>query len=159
MAHWRALAKQAAGATIVTAGLSLTADAEVSLLLTGDVRMQALNLQWRHKDKPTNVLSFPAAPVAIGEMVGPMLGDIVIAFETVEREALQEGKSLDDHFVHLVVHSLLHLFGYDHETPADAERMEAMEIAILATLGIGDPYAEPAGQRLTADADTNKKSR
>jgi probable rRNA maturation factor len=114
--------------------------AEISLLLADDERLRALNSEWRGLDKPTNVLSFPAA--APGRLAqAPVLGDIAIAFETLAAEARDEGKSPADHFSHLVIHGFLHLIGYDHETPADAERMESLERTILADLGIADPYA------------------
>ncbi|TIX40762.1 MAG: rRNA maturation RNase YbeY, partial [Mesorhizobium sp.] len=99
-----------------------------------------LNVGWRGKDKPTNVLSFPAFPFARGGPLPPMLGDIVLAAETVVREAALEHKPLENHISHLVIHGLLHLLGYDHETDAEAELMEATERAALARLAIPDPY-------------------
>jgi probable rRNA maturation factor len=99
-----------------------------------------LNRDWRGKDKPTNVLSFPAMPVTPGGAVPPMLGDIALAFETVAAEAALEGKSFDHHLVHLIVHGLLHLLGHDHEDDVQAEAMEALERAALARLAIPDPY-------------------
>lgn len=121
--------------------------AELSLLLTDDRRIRIVNRDWRGFDKATNVLSFPAAPPE-RISASPVLGDIVLAFETVAREADGEDKAFGDHLSHLVVHGLLHLLGEDHETQAQAERMEAIETAALARLGIGDPYAgsdpEPA---------------
>lgn len=114
--------------------------AELSLLLTDDRRIRIVNRDWRGFDKATNVLSFPAAPP---ERIAksPLLGDIVVAYETVAREAEAEGKSVPDHFRHLVIHGLLHLLGEDHETEAEARRMEALEVEALAHLGIADPYA------------------
>ena len=97
--------------------------------------------EWRDKDKATNVLSFPAFPLEPGGMPGPMLGDIVIARETVEREALELEKSFEDHLTHLLVHGFLHLFGYDHMDEEEAEEMESLETRILAVLGLSDPYA------------------
>ena len=94
-----------------------------------------------YEDKPTNVLSFPAFPVKIGQELPPMLGDVVLAAETVAREAELEGKPLGHHITHLVVHGVLHLLGHDHEEETEAERMEALERAALATLAIPDPYA------------------
>jgi probable rRNA maturation factor len=105
--------------------------------------MRRLNASFRGKDKPTNVLSFPAAPPPPG-MKGTeslFLGDLALGYETCAAEALAEGKSLRDHLSHLVVHGLLHLLGYDHETGVEAERMEGRERAILAALGIADPYS------------------
>ncbi|MCM2291555.1 rRNA maturation RNase YbeY [Allorhizobium sp. BGMRC 0089] len=114
---------------------------EVSLVFTDDEDIKAINAEWRGQDKPTNVLSFPAFPIAPGEPPGPMLGDIVIARETVAREALDLDKSFEDHLTHLLVHGFLHLFGYDHMTTDEAEEMEGLETRILARLGLSDPYA------------------
>ena len=121
--------------------------AEVSILLTDDRAARALNHAWRGRDQATNVLSFPAFdldPEALPEAPPrpqATLGDIVLALETVRREALQEGRSLDAHLCHLVVHGTLHLLGFDHEAEPAAERMEALEGVILNGLGIADPYA------------------
>jgi probable rRNA maturation factor len=111
----------------------------VSVALIDDGSMARLNKRWRNKNTPTNVLSFPTPPSAkhVGQR---MLGDIVLAFETIEREAVADGKTMNDHVAHLVTHAMLHLLGYEHEADRDAERMEALEINILATLGIADPY-------------------
>ncbi|MGB0630363.1 MAG: rRNA maturation RNase YbeY [Alphaproteobacteria bacterium] len=111
---------------------------ELSVLLTDDARMAVLNENWRGKTGPTNVLSFP------GDLDGPgpaMLGDIALALETVTAEAKAAGISVSDHFSHLVVHGMLHLLGYDHETDREALEMEGLETDILGTLGIDDPYA------------------
>jgi probable rRNA maturation factor len=133
-----ALATQAA---LAVAPLQPLAGAELSLLLTDDRRIRGVNRDWRGFDKATNVLSFPAAPP--GRVAqSPALGDIVLAHETMTREAQADGKSLGDHLSHLVVHGLLHLLGEDHETPDQAERMERLEIAALARLGIANPYAD-----------------
>lgn len=119
---------------------------ELSLVLSDDAHVRELNREWRGIDKPTNVLSFPAedrtphTPPRI-----PMLGDVVMAHETVLREAAEQSKRSADHFTHLLVHGVLHLFGHDHDTDAAAERMESIEIAALATLGIADPYAHYDG--------------
>ena len=133
---------------IVAAVLAAEAEAlagppEVSVLLTDDAHVRELNRIWRDKDKATNVLSFPALdddlpPAPPGEPV--LLGDVVLAFETVEREAREEDKPLRDHVAHLLVHGTLHLLGYDHEDPAQAEAMERREAGILAGLGVPDPY-------------------
>jgi probable rRNA maturation factor len=112
---------------------------EVSLLLGDDAAIAELNRLWRGKDGPTNVLSFPPAPGQGGETA--FLGDIALAAETIAAEAEFQGKSLEAHAAHLAVHGFLHLLGYDHENPADAETMEARERAILVSLGIADPYA------------------
>lgn len=114
---------------------------EVSLVFTDDAAIREINAEWRGKDKATNVLSFPAFPVTPGKMPGPMLGDIVIARETLEREAEDLDKPFDDHLTHLLVHGFLHLFGYDHIEKDEAEKMEALETRILAGLGLSDPYA------------------
>lgn len=140
LASLRARALQAAEAALAVAPTKPCDGAELSLLLTDDKRIRVVNRDWRGFDKATNVLSFPAAPPDRIAM-SPVLGDIVIAYETLEREAQAEDKSLADHFSHLVIHGLLHLLGEDHETEAEAQRMEALEVAALARLGIADPYA------------------
>jgi len=112
---------------------------DVSLCLADDAALRTLNLRWRGIDKPTNVLSFPAAPP--GRLANPTaLGDIALAYETLAREAEDLGVPLADHYRHLLAHGFLHLIGYDHETDVDAERMEALETRILTRLGAGDPY-------------------
>jgi probable rRNA maturation factor len=113
---------------------------DVSLCLADDAALRALNLRWRGFDKPTNVLSFPAAPIGHGGEP-TALGDIALAYETLAREAEDLGVPLADHYRHLLAHGFLHLIGYDHETDAEAERMEALETKILTRLGVGDPYA------------------
>lgn len=110
----------------------------VSLLLGDDKSIADLNQQFRNKGGPTNVLSFPPAP---GGAEPGFLGDIALAAETIVEQAQFQGKRFEHHAAHLVVHGFLHLLGYDHENPADAEIMEARERAILASLGIEDPYA------------------
>ena len=125
---------------IEIAGLKFPDGAELSLVLAGDKTLKSLNNEWRQKDKPTNVLSFPGEDIAIGETAGIMLGDIVISLETTGREAALENKTFEDHLSHLVVHGFLHLFGYDHETDKEAVQMESLETKILNELGIDDPY-------------------
>lgn len=115
---------------------------EVSLVFTDDASIREINAEWRSQDKPTNVLSFPAFPLTPGKMPGPMLGDIVVAQETLVREAQALGKPFDEHLSHLLVHGFLHLFGYDHMEENDAERMEGLETRILASLGLSDPYGD-----------------
>ncbi|MDX3926601.1 MAG: rRNA maturation RNase YbeY [Shinella sp.] len=115
---------------------------EVSLVFTGDAEIRDINAQWRGQDKATNVLSFPAFPVTPGKMPGPMLGDIVLAYETLQREASEMGKPFDEHLTHLLVHGFLHLFGYDHLETEEAEKMEGLETRILAELGLSDPYGD-----------------
>lgn len=121
--------------------------AEVSVLLTDDGQVRELNRDYRGKDKATNVLSFPAEE-ELGAGLPPgfplLLGDIVVALETTAREAEAEGKSVRDHLAHLLVHGTLHLLGHDHEDDAQAERMEALEVELLAALGVADPYREEA---------------
>jgi probable rRNA maturation factor len=112
----------------------------IGVLLTDDAAIRALNAGFRGKDKATNVLSFPA-PAMPGDPE-PMLGDIALGFETCAREADDESKTLQDHATHLVIHGVLHLLGLNHETETEAEAMETREIAVLAGLGIADPYAE-----------------
>lgn len=110
-------------------------EGEVVVLLSDDAAVRDLNARFRDKDKPTNVLSFPAA-----ESAAPHLGDVVLAYGVCAHEAEAQGKSLSDHLTHLVVHGVLHLLGRDHEDDADAEEMEGEERAILADLGVADPY-------------------
>jgi len=113
--------------------------AEVSLLFCNDARIRVLNAQFRGMDKPTNVLSFPGPePLETARV----LGDIAIAYETVAREAEEQGKALSDHLCHMIVHGFLHLLGFDHETDEEAEAMEADETRVLHSLGIADPYRE-----------------
>ena len=120
----------------------------VSLLYTSDEDVRALNSEWREKDKPTNVLSFPMLEREDLLDLSPdgppeMLGDIAMAYETCAREAQEKGASLEDHATHLLIHGLLHLAGLDHEiSEADAVHMEALEIKALALLGIADPYGD-----------------
>ncbi|MCJ2013812.1 rRNA maturation RNase YbeY [Methylobacterium sp. J-076] len=116
---------------------------EVSVLLADDGTVQDLNRTWRGKDKPTNVLSFPAAPQPRHAEAATPLGDVVLAYETMVRESAEQRKPLQNHLAHLLVHGTLHLVGQDHELgEAEAEAMEALEVAALATLGIPDPYAD-----------------
>jgi probable rRNA maturation factor len=129
----------AARAALAAAGLG---PAIVGVILSDDAEQRRLNREYRGKDAPTNVLSFPIGDAAPGG--GPvMLGDVVLAFETVAREAGEQDKPLADHLRHLVVHGVLHLLGFDHETDAEAEVMEAHEREILAGLGVPDPYRDP----------------
>jgi probable rRNA maturation factor len=147
---WSALAgteravQLAADAVAAWPGL-ISGTATVSIALSSDAEVAALNGQFRGKSKPTNVLSFPAG---VGAEPG-FLGDIILGGETVAREAAGQDTPFTHHVQHLIVHGVLHLLGFDHETPADAERMEALEISILAELGIANPY--------TGELDTAKK--
>lgn len=136
---WPALAERAARAAAAHSGYPELADTEVSVKFTSDEEVQALNAAWRGKDKATNVLSFPMAETPEG---APMLGDIVLAEGVCAREAAAKNVAIETHATHLVVHGMLHLLGYDHETgDDDAEAMEAIERKALASLGISDPYA------------------
>jgi probable rRNA maturation factor len=138
--HWEGLAARVAAAVALRPELDVPDGAELSLLLTDDAHVRVLNRDWRGKDTPTNVLSFPSADE--DEEPGPLLGDVVVARETTAREAVADALSFDDHFVHLLVHGLLHLFGFDHEVDEEAEEMEALETEILAGLGVADPYGD-----------------
>jgi probable rRNA maturation factor len=136
--------KRAAQAALRSIGSSLSPGAyQVTLVLTDDGEMRNLNRTWRGKDVPTNVLSFPS-----GE-VGPpgFLGDVLLALETVRKEAREQNLRLEDHSAHLVVHGVLHLLGFDHIDDEEAERMEELERAALASLGVADPYAEESVTR------------
>lgn len=140
------IATRAVSAALHTAAVSLPGPPEVSVLLADDGRVRELNRDWRGKDSPTNVLSFPAwEPGTQLPPEGPLpLGDVAVALETVLREAAAEGKTPEAHLAHLVVHGTLHLLGHDHEVEDEAERMEALEVRALEALGIADPYAAPA---------------
>lgn len=133
-----AIVSRAVEATL--AELELEGDSELSLLFSDNDHIQVLNRDWRGKDKPTNVLSFPAFDTQPGDPLPPMLGDIAIAYETVLSEATLEEKPFDHHLTHLIVHGQLHLLGYDHEDEEEAEEMEGLERLILARLAIPDPY-------------------
>jgi probable rRNA maturation factor len=136
-----AFVKRAARAAFLVASPRAQGTYEVTVLLTDDAEMRDLNRAWRGKDASTNVLSFPAEDKPAGP--GP-LGDIVLAYETIRNEARNTDIPLADHVSHLVIHGLLHLLGFDHISDEEAERMETLEKAALATLGIADPYAEEA---------------
>lgn len=143
-AKTRAIVRRAIGAAATAVS---TTGSEVAIVLSDDSAVRQLNRLWRGIDKPTNVLSFPSKPTA--RTSGrtdepPHLGDIVLAYETVAREAGAERKPLAHHIAHLAVHGFLHLLGYDHEKDADAETMEQTERKIMRRLHIPDPYREPA---------------
>ena len=142
------LVRRAASAAVAAAPMEPSSAEQggplaATLLLADDAAMRELNRAWRGQDKATNVLSFPsAAPSVPGEP--RELGDVALAFETVAREAAQEGKSFAHHAAHLVVHGVLHLLGHDHGDDREADAMEGTEVAALASLGIADPYREDA---------------
>lgn len=123
----------------------------VSIVLTDDAAMRALNKRWRGQDKATNVLSFPARPIPGDEI--RHLGDIVIAFETTAEEAERDGRPFAHHLAHLAVHGFLHLLGHDHESDIEADAMERLETDILARIGVPDPYA---GDLMSKEAATLK---
>ena len=142
---WQNLFDRAVGAAMAEAGLVL-ANAEIAVRLTDDAEVHALNRDYRGKDKPTNVLSFPQyAPEEIAGLAASadpeiLLGDIVLALETCQREAAEKGISLADHAAHLIVHGTLHLLGHDHGEDSAAEAMETLEVKALASMGIANPY-------------------
>lgn len=146
--EWETLATSAATALASLAPELANPRLSASILFADDAEVHTLNRDWRGKDKPTNVLSFPMldrAELLTLPTSGPpeLLGDIALALETCAREAADKGIPLDHHATHLIIHGLLHLAGHDHETsPADAARMEALEIKALAQLGIADPYGD-----------------
>ena len=116
---------------------------EVSIVLANDDLVQVLNREYRNKDKPTNVLTFAALDAEEPETDGVLnLGDVIMAFQTLQRESQEQGKFLLDHVRHMTVHGVLHLLGYDHETDDEATDMETLEIRILEKLGVQNPYTE-----------------
>ena len=145
---WEDLAERAAGAIAALTPELANPRLSVSLLFADDGEVHVLNREWRGKDKPTNVLSFPM--LERGELLtlrneGPpeLLGDLALALETCTREAADKGISLSDHAAHLIIHGLLHLAGHDHELgPTEARAMEELEIKALAQMGIADPYGD-----------------
>lgn len=153
-ADWTTLAETACRAALTETPYAGLIDAsfccEISIRLTDDDEVRTLNAQYRGKDKPTNVLSFPMVQADLLESLANsddgevLLGDIVLADGVVAREAAERGIGIADHATHLIVHGLLHLVGYDHEQDAEAEAMEEMERRALASLGIANPYAGEA---------------
>jgi len=145
-AEW--LAERAALAALAATWPDDEGPAELSVVLADDALVRQLNRDYRGKDKPTNVLSFALteAEEPEAEDAPTLLGDVVLAWETVAREAAEQGKPVSDHLSHRVVHGVLHLLGYDHEVDEDAEEMEGLEIEVLKTLGIADPYAQDNSQ-------------
>ena len=146
---WEPLVRKAAGAAIAQSAYPSLVDSdrpiEISVTLTGDEQVRALNAEWRGKDQPTNVLSFPLAAnneLIQANVAGPelLLGDIVLARGVCEAEAADKGIAVEDHALHLLVHGTLHLLGYDHHADEDAADMEAREVRALGRLGIANPY-------------------
>jgi probable rRNA maturation factor len=125
----------------IHAAAAAAGNGDVAVMLTDDAAIRAMNAKWRGIDKPTNVLSFPSGESPAAR--DAHLGDIAIACETVAAESAAENKAFADHLAHLAVHGYLHLVGFDHETDAEAVRMEHLETQILSGLGIADPYADP----------------
>ncbi len=142
----QAICRRAAAAALARCGGG-RAGAEIAIVLADDALIAKLNRVYRGVAKPTNVLAFPGAePARPGAPPAP-LGDVVVAYGTVAREARAQGKRLADHLAHLVVHGVLHLLGYDHVSAGEARRMEALEVAILDDLGVADPYRAPEPAR------------
>jgi probable rRNA maturation factor len=131
-------------AIAAAANAAPTSQAELAVVLTDDSAIRVLNRNWRGKDAPTNVLSFPST--APSSAAHRHLGDIVIAYETCAREAQAEGKPFRDHLAHLAVHGFLHLLGYDHITDAQANVMENLEISVLRQMKVPDPYIARAAK-------------
>lgn len=141
---WTAALPEAAAVVERAATATLGAvEGDVVVLLTDNETVRELNARYRDRDRPTNVLSFPAADMTLPGQA-PHLGDLVLAFGVCADEAEAQGKSLADHLSHLTVHGVLHLLGRDHEAEAEAEEMEAEERSILASLGVADPYRADA---------------
>ena len=134
-----ALVAECLRSALEESGDELVEGVEVSLLFCDDSRIQGLNRNFRGQDKPTNVLSFPS-PDSLE--TARFIGDIAVAYETVAREAHEQGNTLEQHCRHMIVHGFLHLLGYDHEDEAEAEAMETMEIHILRRLGVDNPYRD-----------------
>lgn len=152
-ARWEAAGLEVVAGPAVAAtlrALGLGDDWEVVCLGCDDARIAALNADFRGKPQPTNILSWPSGergaaapggrPAAPDRKDGPELGDLALAYDTIAREAAEAGLSIRHHTTHLIVHGVLHLLGYDHETEADATLMEGLEVEILATLGVANPY-------------------
>jgi probable rRNA maturation factor len=148
---WEGLATRAGAAALAEtphAGLDRAGyEVEVAVRLSDDAEVHKLNAQYRHKDQPTNVLSFPMVQPDLIEGLANsddgevLLGDIILAYETVAREAGEKSLSVEDHAAHLIVHGVLHLLGYDHGDDVQGTHMESIETAALARLGLADPYA------------------
>ncbi len=135
--------------TLAWLGLQFGDDTGLSIALSDDAHVHALNREFRHIDRPTNVLAFPgggAGEPADGKFSGGLLGDIILASGIVAGEAARDGKEFSDHAVHLTIHGLLHLLGYDHGNEADAKSMEALEVEILNSMDISNPFDGDPGE-------------
>lgn len=148
--RWRKVGFDLKSLTTQVANLSLmeisahelSSKIELSIDLMDDIAIAKLNNDFRHKDKPTNVLSFPNNEDLSADEIDPYIGDIAISYDRILEESKEQGKDLKNHYAHMIVHAILHLMGYDHESDSEAEIMEAKERKILAFIGIGDPYNE-----------------
>ena len=155
---WPALARSAVHAAVAASRHAGLSDSEVSVTFTSDEEVRGLNAKWRGKDKPTNVLSFPAAFGAAGPEQGT-LGDIVLAAGVVRAEAEAQGKPLANHTVHLIIHGILHLLGHDHAEDATAEAMEWLETEAMARLGLPNPYGpDPYGDATAPGRDMRPRA-
>ncbi len=132
---YTAVVRKAANAALQSENIT---NSNVTIVLSNDGETQTLNAHYRGKNKPTNVLSFPDGDA--DETGAQQLGDIIVSVETITREAAEQGKEFAHHLTHLVIHGILHLLGYDHENARDAKAMESREIALLAAMGIANPY-------------------
>lgn len=142
--RWQKEGRQLAGDLRRAAQAALAAcgrRGDLSILLADDAKLEALNTRFRGRKKPTNVLSFPAES-------GAYLGDVALAYGVAAREAAEAAKTIHDHVLHLAIHGVLHLLGYDHETAGQARVMEPLEVAVLAKFGIADPYAAAPAERV-----------
>ena len=155
---WQALARRSVAAALAGAGYrnvlqNAAPPVEVAVRLSDDGEVRQLNGQYRAKDQPTNILSFPMQEASSIDKAlrqqdcDLLLGDLVLAVETATREAVARGISLEDHVTHLIVHGVLHLLGHDHQDDSAADAMEALETRILAGLGIADPYSDSHSAR------------
>lgn len=162
---WEALAQLCAGTIAMVTPELANERLHTSVLFTSDEEVHTLNREWRERDKPTNVLSFPMLTreeLLEIEADGPpvMLGDIALAFGTCAREAGEKGIALDHHAAHLIIHGLLHLAGFDHvHSDEEAEAMEQLEITALAKMGIADPYGDRPQDEGTSEGPKEQNAR
>ena len=142
-------------AVLAAAIAASTRPIELAIVLSNDSAIRALNRNWRGKNAPTNVLSFPAATPGKARSASPYVGDIVIAYQTTAREAVAEGKPFNHHLTHLAIHGFLHLLGYDHENDRDAQKMERLERKILERLAIPEPHTQTKAQTHLIEASNS----